>query len=82
MVVLTNNDIDHLRKNNAIIIISKNKVYDVTEYIDKHPGGKNAILKNQFENNYYSYNFHSNKAKDLWKKYKIGELRTSKCVIL
>jgi len=82
MVLITEKDIDYLRKNNEIIIVSNNNVYNVTSYINKHPGGKNAILRNKFVNNYDSYNFHSNKAKNLWKKYKIGELRTSKCVIL
>jgi cytochrome b involved in lipid metabolism len=71
------NDISKLRDNNKIIIIRKNIIYDVTEFINKHPGGKKSILKYQYFDNQINYKFHSKKGKDIWKKFKIGYLNTN-----
>jgi cytochrome b involved in lipid metabolism len=78
-------DISNMRKNNRIILIRKNTVYDVTNFIKDHPGGKNSIIKNHYKDNQINYNYHSNQAKKLWEKYKIGYLITKKnnsCQIL
>ena len=68
-------DISNLRKNNKIILIRKNIVYDVTDFIKNHPGGENSIIKNQLKDNNENYNYHSSKAKKKWDKYKIGYLK-------
>ena len=48
LLTLTTYTIDEVKKHNkesdAWMVID-NKVYDVTKYMDKHPGGKEAILK-------------------------------------
>ena len=68
-------DISNLRKNNKIILIKENIVYDVTDFIKNHPGGENSIIKNQLKDNKENYNYHSNKAKKEWENYKIGYLK-------
>ena len=43
-----NYSIKEVKRHNTIEdcwLIAHNKVYDVTKYMDKHPGGKEAILK-------------------------------------
>jgi cytochrome b involved in lipid metabolism len=62
----------NLKNKGRKIIISKNKVYDVTDYYNNHPGG-NCILKST--DCYRDYKFHSKKTrKTIWKKYYIGKL--------
>ena len=66
-------------------IIVKKKIYDVTEFIDSHPGGKNCILKNLYKNCDYHMKFHSKKAIELLKKMEIKNTIPDKdndCVIL
>jgi len=46
--ILQNITVNELKKHNKLTdawIVIDNKVYDVTNYIDKHPGGKNSILR-------------------------------------
>ena len=33
-----------LKNNNRIVVIIKRKIYDVTDFINKHPGGRESIL--------------------------------------
>ncbi|EGG15010.1 hypothetical protein DFA_09830 [Cavenderia fasciculata] len=42
-------------------MIIQNKVYDITEYIDRHPGGKNALLRFAGKDGSENVQFHSNK---------------------
>ena len=56
-------------------IIAKNNVYDVSKFINIHPGSKNAILKHAGKICDIDFDFHSKNAKKLWKKYKIGILK-------
>jgi cytochrome b involved in lipid metabolism len=44
-------EIEDLRKKGRIILIANKRVYDVSEYIDIHPGSREAILRNLKENN-------------------------------
>jgi cytochrome b involved in lipid metabolism len=82
MKIITYEEIKNIKKN-KIIIISNHKVYDVTEYLHKHPGGANTILNNVKKNNYHNYKFHSNKAKEIWKSLQIGVIKNKdNCEIL
>ena len=65
-------EINKHKSENNLWIISGNKVYDITFFLEKHPGGKNSILKNMSENCKNHYNFHSKKGKKEWEKYLIG----------
>ncbi|KAK3086295.1 hypothetical protein FSP39_016443 [Pinctada imbricata] len=40
MMELCEDQIDNLRKSGRIIVFHNNKVYDVTEFADRHPGGR------------------------------------------
>lgn len=64
-------------KENDCWVIANNNVYDVTFFLNFHPGGKLAILKNAGTKQNNSYNFHRQQAKTMWKSYKIGELLSS-----
>jgi cytochrome b involved in lipid metabolism len=66
-------------------VVIKNKKYDVSKFIESHPGGKNCILKNLKKNCDYHMNFHSKNAKKLLKSMEIKEKpceEINKCVIL
>jgi cytochrome b involved in lipid metabolism len=65
-----------MQNGGKIILLVNDKIYDVTEYIDDHPGSREAILRNIDKNNKESYNFHSQDAQKLWEKYFIGYLKT------
>lgn len=49
----------------------KEKEYDVTSYLNFHPGGKQCLLKYSNQDVEYHYKMHSKKARKLWKKYLI-----------
>jgi cytochrome b involved in lipid metabolism len=66
-------EINEMRKL-RIILICKNKVYDVTEFIHLHPGN-NIIINNIKKDNIKDYKFHSKKGKKIWKKFFIGYLK-------
>ena len=61
-------------------IVANNNVYDVTKFISRHPGGKFPILSKAGTDTTNHFDWHSTHAKELWKSYKIGELRIyTKC---
>ena len=56
-------------------LVADSYVYDVTKFIDIHPGSKNAILRHAGKICNIDYNFHSSNAKKIWNKYKIGKFK-------
>jgi len=71
--IISDEEIIKLQKT-RIIIFKDKYIYDLTKYTNEHPGGKNAILRNQGKNCNISYDFHSKQAQKLWKEYCIGIL--------
>ena len=71
----------HNKLNDCWLIVN-NKLYDVTLFINSHPGGRNAILKNAGTDQTHSYNFHRRRGKYLWKDYKIGYIKKDWCILL
>jgi len=71
-------EIEKHNKNDDIWIVANNNVYDVSELVNVHPGGKNAILRHAVQDCTLDYNFHSKNGKKQWDKYKIGKLQTDK----
>ena len=67
-------------------IYAYENVYDVTAFIDNHPGSKQAILKYAGQNCDIHYDFHSKTGKKEWGRYLIGKVKYYKkqecCVIL
>ena len=63
-----------MKNEGKIIIIKNKKAYDLTLYLNSHPGGKDAIINNQSKDNTESFNFHSKQAQKKWKKFLIGKI--------
>ena len=57
-----------------VILLCKKKIYDVTDFVDIHPG-TNIILKHINNDNTINYKFHSKKAQKLWDSFFIGNLK-------
>lgn len=58
-------------------VIIRGEVYDVTEWADKHPGGRELIVLHsgrECTDTFYSYHPFSNRADKILAKYKIGKL--------
>ncbi|CAG9575321.1 unnamed protein product [Danaus chrysippus] len=62
-------------REDAILIIH-NGVYDVTKFLDEHPGGEEVLLElaGRDASEPFEDVSHSSDARSLMKKYKIGEL--------
>jgi cytochrome b involved in lipid metabolism len=61
---------------NSLWFVIHNKVYDVTKFMDEHPGGEEVLLEQAGKNatEIFEDVSHSADAKDLMKTYLIGEL--------
>ncbi len=75
--------LEHKTINDCWIII-KNKVYDITNYLTIHPGGKNILLQIAGKDctEYFNNINHSKKAIKELEKYYIGDVfisKTNKC---
>ena len=53
-------------------LIVSQRVYQVTEYLPKHPGSAQAIIRKAGTDVTRDFYFHSPAAHKLWKKYQIG----------
>ena len=69
-------NIDELKelRESRVILLCKKKIYDVTDFVDLHPG-TDIILKHTNNDNTKNYKFHSKKAKKLWESFYIGNLK-------
>ncbi len=65
--------INHTNEESCWILVGRN-IYDVTEFLNIHPGSKEAILKYAGQNAKESYNYHSKKAKKYGRNYFIDKL--------
>ncbi|CCU97983.1 unnamed protein product [Malassezia sympodialis ATCC 42132] len=65
----------HTSQDSAWVVI-KGDVYDVTDWLDQHPGGSKILLKNSGKDATDKFeNYHpENVLKDVGSKYKIGTL--------
>uniref|UniRef100_A0A6G1S967 Cytochrome b5 n=1 Tax=Aceria tosichella TaxID=561515 RepID=A0A6G1S967_9ACAR len=61
---------------NSVWFVIHNKVYDVTKFMDEHPGGEEVLLEQAGKNatEIFEDVSHSADAKDLMKNYLVGEL--------
>ncbi|KAJ8876791.1 hypothetical protein PR048_021238 [Dryococelus australis] len=67
------------RENNGmenVLIIVHNGVYDVTKYLEAHPGGSDVLLEQGGKDGTVEFDLagHSLDARELMEQYKIGEL--------
>jgi len=65
----------HRTESSAWLVVGDN-IYDATEYISIHPGGKMSILKKAGGASDCSedFRFHSKQGRLMWKKYYVGKL--------
>ncbi|PWN30690.1 putative cytochrome b5 [Jaminaea rosea] len=67
---------NHKSDESAWVIVD-GSVYDVTEFLEEHPGGKKILLKNCGKDASDAFwNYHSEKVlKNVAEEYKIGEIK-------
>lgn len=71
--------LEEVKKHNtrsSVWFVIHNKVYDVTKFMDEHPGGEEVLLEQAGKNasEIFEDVSHSADAKDLMKNYLVGEL--------
>jgi len=74
---------DAVKKHNTVQdcwVILHGKVYDVTNYLSLHPGGKQLIFRSAGKDitDDFEGMFHSIKARDIMEKYEVGALKMEK----
>ena len=74
------NDLSKHNKPNDCWILIKDKIYDVTNFLEDHPGGRKILLEYGGKNGtrYFNEIFHSNDAISQMKKYLVGKLEKKK----
>ena len=73
----TINEISKHNKPTDCWLIAHDKVYDVTNFIKKHPIGSKPLIKKAGTDCTRDYDFHPKDAKKEWEKYKIGYINNS-----
>lgn len=71
---------DKAKYEKKVLIVYKDDVYDVTGYIDAHPGGKEIMVLANFkmvDKLFDKYHYPLGEAPGIMKKYKIGHLRAN-----
>ena len=63
-------------------IVANDKVYDITQLFEIHPGGKKCLINHIGKDCTLDYNFHSKNGKLEWKKYQIGYIKKKECCII
>ena len=68
---------NQLEASKSYWIVIHDKVYDVTKWLDDHPGGEDILMENSGTDASEPWEDigHSSEARDKMKKYQIGELR-------
>ncbi len=74
-IYYTKEEIKKHNNNKSFWLVCNTKVYDITTFINKHPGGSEILLKKTNIDCSKDYNFHSKNAKKIWKKYLIGYVK-------
>ena len=72
--IITKEELNNLEKNNQIIIFIGKKVFNITNFLEQHPGGKQCFYKYHLKDTKESFDFHSYNAQKIWKQYFIGVL--------
>jgi cytochrome b involved in lipid metabolism len=64
---------------NSMWIVADNKVYDVTKFWKRHPGGSYLVKSKAATDTTKHKKMHSTKAQSMWGKYLIGYVKDAKC---
>ena len=77
--------VNEVQKHNTVNdcwLIANNKIYNVTEFISKHPIGPDSILKKAGQICTQDYDFHKKSGRKIWEKYEIGYVKSdNNCII-
>ncbi|CAH2041701.1 unnamed protein product, partial [Iphiclides podalirius] len=73
---ISSEEVKKHRDSKSVWIIIHNDVYDVTSFLEEHPGGEDSLLEVAGEDGTQGFEDvgHSEDARELLKKYKIGTL--------
>ena len=77
MKSFTREEINTLIDGGKLIIVANHKVYDVTNMLNRHPGGKFVIRTSIGKNSDKHYSMHSERARKMWTLYQIGIEKTN-----
>lgn len=55
-------------------LVVRGKVYDASEWVDKHPGGATALLRRGGRDSSQDFDFHSKRGRALWEALLIGRV--------
>ncbi|KAF9823403.1 hypothetical protein SFRURICE_006616 [Spodoptera frugiperda] len=74
--ILTAEEVKRHNTRKSVWMVIRNEVYDVTSFVDEHPGGEDPILEAAGQDATIAFEDvgHSEDAKAMLKKYKIGTL--------
>uniref|UniRef100_A0A2A4K2U3 Cytochrome b5 n=1 Tax=Heliothis virescens TaxID=7102 RepID=A0A2A4K2U3_HELVI len=74
--LITAEEVKRHNTRKSVWIVIRNDVYDVTAYIDEHPGGEDPLLEAAGQDATIAFEDvgHSEDARTIMKKYKIGKL--------
>lgn len=74
--IVTLEEVKQHNTRNSVWFVIHNKVYDVTKFMDEHPGGEEVLLEQAGKDasEIFEDVSHSADAKDLMKNYLVGEL--------
>ncbi|PSN39277.1 Cytochrome b5 [Blattella germanica] len=69
-------EVAHKNNSQNAWIVIHNSVYDVTQFLNEHPGGEEVLLEQAGKDGTEAFEDvgHSTDARDMMKKYKIGDL--------
>ena len=82
MKSFTLEEVEVLINNGNYIIIANKNIYNITDYLKRHPGGQYVIKSNNGKIVDKHYNMHPPHAKKRWKKFQIGILKEPSCCII
>lgn len=57
-----------------VLLIAHGKVYDAYRFLDFHPAGRATILRYNGTDCSHHFDFHSQDAQKLWKKFEVGRI--------
>ncbi|CAG4961492.1 unnamed protein product [Colias eurytheme] len=74
--IITFKEVRKHRKQDSVWIVIHDEVYDVTAYLEEHPGGENTLLDYAGQDGTQAFEDfgHSEDAREIMKKFKIGIL--------
>jgi cytochrome b involved in lipid metabolism len=75
-------NIGNVHNEKRVIIYAHGNAYDVTNYLNCHPGGSQCLKNKNGEDCSRDYDFHRGHGKKIWKKHKIKGDDKNNCVIM